>query len=115
MPAKLKHGVIGAPGGKRKNSGRKPSEFIAKCHKLSEHPDFFRWADRVFKGEDTEVKIIDGLRVTVPASANEKIYLWEKITAYSKGKPNQTIEHSGEIGIAGLIASSAEDVPENAQ
>jgi hypothetical protein len=100
MPGRLKNDNPTGRGGRREGSGRKPSEFKAKCKELSGHPEFFKWADRVFRGEDTEVKIVDGAKWMVPASANEKIYLWEKISAYGEGRPINIVDVNGNIGLS---------------
>lgn len=102
----LKNGALNGRGGRREGAGRKPSEFIAKCKNLSEDPNFFKWVKRVFAGEDTEIKIIDKVRVSVPATATEKTYLWEKISAYGQGKPSQSVNLTAGGGIADLLTSA---------
>lgn len=105
MPARLKNGVMGAPGGKRDNSGRKPSEFLEKCRELAGSPKFLTWARAVIDGEPAvDFVLLDGAVRKVPAAPDDRIKLWEKIAAYGFGKPPQTLEHKAEDLAASLTA-----------
>jgi hypothetical protein len=101
MPAKLKNGVTGAPGGAREGSGRKPSEFLAKCRQIASSPKYFKWAERVLADEPTEDRLIVVNNVPqiekVRASAGEKDRVWSSLAAYGFGKPSQPVELSGEV------------------
>lgn len=103
MPAKLKHGVIGCPGGKREGAGRKPDEFKAKCAELASNAKFLRWAEDVLTGEKVEFAVDKlGAVVPIPADVNQRTYLWEKLAAYGYGKPAQAINLGGNVRIGFL-------------
>lgn len=101
-----------APGGARKNAGRKPSEFLEKCRKLAGSKEFMRWACDVLVGKPVESKVTMTGVVRVPASTGDRVYLWEKLAAYGFGKPMQSVELSGKDGgpitIAELVAKNAD-------
>lgn len=86
MPAQLKHGVIGAPGGKRKNAGRKPDLFREKCRALANSPKFFKYADEVFAGDEVVPHATANGVVHTSATPNERTYLWDKLAEYGHGK-----------------------------
>lgn len=85
-------------GGKREGSGRKPSEFLAKCRELAGSKKFLGWADDVLAGKPVEKKATMAGVVEVPASVGDRVYLWEKLAAYGFGKPMQAVELSGKDG-----------------
>jgi hypothetical protein len=99
-------------GGKREGSGRKPSEFLAKCRELAGSKEFLSWAADVLSGEPVETKATMTGVVKVPASTGDRVYLWEKLAAYGFGKPMQAVELSGKDGgpitIAELVAKNAD-------
>ena len=84
-------------GGKREGSGRKPSEFLAKCRELAGSKEFLGWAHDVLVGKPVETKATMTGVVKVPASTGDRTYLWEKLAAYGFGKPSQPVEVSGEL------------------
>ncbi len=84
-------------GGKRDGSGRKPSEFLAKCRDLAGSKEFLGWAHDVLVGKPVETKATMAGAVEVPASVGDRVYLWEKLAAYGFGKPSQPVEVSGEV------------------
>ncbi len=84
-------------GGKRDGSGRKPSEFLAKCRELAGSKEFLGWAHDVLVGKPVETKATMAGAVEVPASVGDRVYLWEKLAAYGFGKPSQPVEVSGEV------------------
>ncbi len=97
MPAKLKHGVIGASGGARKGAGRKPSEFLEKCRQIASSPKYFAWAERLISDEATEERVMpDGSIIKVRASAGDKDRVWSSLAAYGFGKPAQPINVDGD-------------------
>jgi hypothetical protein len=110
MPAKLKHGVVGASGGARAGAGRKPSEFLEKCRQIASNPKYFAWAERVLADEPTEDRLIVVNNVPqiekVRASAGEKDRVWSSLAAYGFGKPVQSVELSGEVSGRMVIVRS---------
>ncbi len=98
MPAKLKHGVVGAPGGAREGAGRKPSEFLERCRQIASSPKYFAWAERLISDEATEDRLMpDGSIIKMRASAGDKDRVWSSLAAYGFGKPSQPVEVSGEV------------------
>lgn len=92
MPGRLRSGAPTAPGGYRKNAGRKTDEFKKKCAELCGSPRFFSWAKKVFDGDDVEPRIDGGRVIMIPASVDSRMHLWEKLAAYGFGKPSQNFE-----------------------
>lgn len=91
-----KKGVAFHPGGRREGSGRKPSEFVAKCKQITSNPKFFKWAEALLANEATEEKVsMDGSVIMVRATATEKEKIWSALAAYGYGKPIQSVEHVG--------------------
>lgn len=83
-------------GGAKPGAGRKTNEFIAQCAKLASSPKFLQWAADVLDGKPVETKSTMAGIVNVPASAGDRVYLWEKLAAYGFGKPAQPLNVEGD-------------------
>lgn len=86
---KGKHDPRAGKGGARPGAGRKSPLFKIQCQQLSQSEDFFKFAREVFAGKSVVPQISEGEIINRPANATERVYLWEKITAYGQGKPTQ--------------------------
>lgn len=89
MPAKLRHGNVGAMGGARKGAGRKPDEFKAWISTLVHSPSS---RERLMKilidANDAETKITDqGVEVPTRARADTYLKALELAWHYAEGKP----------------------------
>ncbi len=102
-----------APGGRRKNAGRKKLEFLEQCRKIASSPKFLSWAKKVIEYEPVVIKTMpDGSTIKTVADARDVTNLWEKMSAYGYGKPVQALEHSGHDGgpitLAELVSKNAD-------
>lgn len=85
------------PGGARKGSGRKSSQFVAQCQKLAGSPEFLKWAADVLAGKPVETKITMNGPIQVPATTSDRSSLWEKLAAYGYGRPVQQVAASVDV------------------
>lgn len=92
MPAQLKHGVIGAPGGFREGAGRKPEWLIEKCRQAG--PKVVEFLIKVATGENKEAAIKDRIKAA------------EVILDRGYGRPDQTIFTADITELASLPATS---------
>jgi hypothetical protein len=75
-------------GGFREGAGRKPEWFKNKCAQLASSRAFFSFAIKVFKGQNVEPRVTRTGIIYTEASVGDKVYLWEKLSAYAYGKPS---------------------------
>lgn len=93
MPAQLKHGVIGAPGGKRNGAGRKPDWLIAQCQEIVEDSKLLEFLASVVKGEDVEQAVGDqGETIRIPPAVRDRLRAAEMLLDRAYGKAGQPIE-----------------------
>jgi hypothetical protein len=99
MPAKLKNGVMGAPGGKRKNAGRTTDWLKEKCQAVIEKHDLIGFLSDVASGMFTEVVIVDGQKSIVKKSANPETRLKAAAMLLDRGfgKAHESIQLSGSV------------------
>lgn len=110
MPAMLKYGVIGAPGGKRKNAGRTPEWLAAKCAKIVDRKKLVEFLAKVASGEDMEQVVTDkGEILRVPASIKDRIKAVEILLNRGFGKDVHPLEHHDESA-AGRMAERAAEI-----
>lgn len=97
MPAKLKNGNIGAPGGKREGAGRPPDWLKARCKEAG--PEILEFLIQVATGADMEQVVnAAGETIGVPAAVKDRIKAAEVILDRGHGKPNQAMELTGADG-----------------
>lgn len=101
--AKLRHGVEGAAGGKRKGAGRKPDWFKAKCQEIGTSDNALKFLQSVINGDAVEEKKIfveGGSPVTVweSASVDARVRAWNSVMDRGFGKPVQAMELGGKDG-----------------
>lgn len=98
MAARLKNGVMGAPGGRRDNSGRKPDWLKEKCRKLVSEKNLVGFLAKVASGENFEQVInSEGDILPLPAPLKERLKAVEILLDRGFGKVPQALEHTGEI------------------
>lgn len=110
MPAKLKHGVIGASGGKRPGSGRKPDAFKRAMAALVSHPKTIKFIKDIIEGKAVDEFLVlqTGVQVPVKADADTRLKYIQYAADRGMGKVSQPIEHSGDAGTR-LIFMHPED------
>lgn len=100
--ALLKHGVKQAPGGKRKNSGRKPDWFKKKCQEIATSKKAIAFLQAVVEGDPIEEKQIyegeEKVTILASASVDSRVRAWNSLMDRGFGKPSQAVEVSGEGG-----------------
>lgn len=111
MPAKLKYGVIGAPGGARKNAGRKPDEFKRWASKLVHSPkNRLRLEKILMDAPDAETLVTsEGVEVPVRARADTYLRAYELMCHYAEGKPVARVEAGVDektVDLLSIIASA---------
>lgn len=90
MPAKLKNGVIGAPGGKREGAGRPPDWLRQECQKHA--PNLIEFLAKVANGSDVEQAVgAEGEVISVPAAVRDRIKATEILLNRGYGMPNQPL------------------------
>lgn len=112
MPARLKNGVIGAPGGKREGAGRKPDWFKAWVDRILHDPKKRKRLEKILDDAEDAETLVTPQGVEVPTRARADTYLraLEWVANYAKGKPVQTvIEEVGESAKAFLIQAVEEN------
>ena len=102
----LRNGGRGAPGGKRKNSGRKPDWFKKKCQEIATSEKAIKFLESVINGEPVEEKKLmvpggEAIVVWESASVDARVKAWNSVMDRGFGKPQQSIEMGG-IGGAPL-------------
>lgn len=101
MPAKLKHGVIGCPGGKRDGAGRHPSWLKEVCRKAVDKHDLIGKLIKIGKGDDVETVVsISGAKVQVPAPIREQRGAINDLLDRGFGKADLKIEVNGNYASA---------------
>jgi hypothetical protein len=90
MPSKLKNGVIGCPGGARKNAGRKPDWFKLQCQQILSSKKFLDFCQNVIDGNDITQAGAFG-PVTAPATIKDRIRAAEFLRDSGFGKPAQAV------------------------
>lgn len=97
-PQNIKPGV----GGKRPGAGRKPDWFKKKCQKIATSDKVLKFLQSVVEGEPIEAKqkvLRNGEVKTVweSASVESRVKAWTALMDRGFGKPEQPVEHSGEV------------------
>lgn len=96
----LKHGVKRANGGYRPGAGRKPDWFKAECRKLATSKKTLAFLKSVVEGDPVEEKKVfegqEAVTVLVSASVDARIRAWNSLMDRGFGKPEQTVEHTGD-------------------
>ncbi len=106
MPAQLKNGGIGAPGGKRAGSGRKPDWFKKWIGNLVHSPKNRRRLERILSdAPDAEVYLDKEGKPSVKGRARADTYLraYEFATHYDQGKPVARLDVGGGNGAGRLV------------
>lgn len=106
--AKLRNGVIGAAGGKRKNSGRKPDWFIKKCQEIATSDKALKFLQSVINGDPVEEKKLlaagqEPIVVWESASVDARVRAWNSVMDRGFGKALQAVEHSGTVATKYII------------
>lgn len=112
MPAKLKNGNMGAPGGKREGAGRKPDWFKAWVSKMLKDPKKRKRLEKILDDADDAETIVNPMGVKVPMRAKADTYLraLEWVANYDQGKPVQRVEGNfSESAMAYLIQAVEEN------
>ena len=92
----LKYGTKRAPGGYRKNAGRKSDKFKAECARLVSSPKWLAYCKDVLEGEKVVPQLSEGITYHREATPVERVALFDKLAAYGFGKPITTIPGLGE-------------------
>lgn len=93
MPALLRHGVIGARGGPRPNSGRPRDAIKALCRSIVERKKLVQVLGRIAGGDDIDQVINDnGEVLKIPASIKNRIEAIKELIDRGYGKPSQVHE-----------------------
>lgn len=98
MPAQLKNGVQGAPGGYRKGAGRKPDKYKAALKKIARDPKALKFLKEAIAGEPVDVRLSDGEIVHLPPTADTRHKIWESVHDRTEGKPVSFLEMKDEDG-----------------
>lgn len=99
MPAKLKNGVIGAKGGKRKGAGRKPDEFKRIMAELASNAEAIKYFKKVLgRADDSDEFLVlqTGVQVPIRVDADTWLKFWKEAKDAGFGKATQPIEAVGE-------------------
>lgn len=93
MPAQLRNGVIGAPGGRRPNAGRKPDWFKRKLRALASSKEALKFLEDAIKGKKIDVRVDkDGDVISVSPTVSARAEVWEKVHDRGYGKPVSLLE-----------------------
>lgn len=99
-----------APGGKRKNSGRKPEWFQNRCKELFEKKKLLDFVAGVAAGTEVEQKAVSvdhGVEVVdVRPQIKDRLRAVEMLKDWGYGKEPVTLDSEG--GVGWLIVQSAE-------
>jgi hypothetical protein len=93
MPAKLKHGVTGAAGGKREGSGRKPDWFREACQKALEDAKGLEFMRDVAAGKEfPQLATGEGEVLELPPPLKDRRAAVEWLADRGYGKAEQTVD-----------------------
>lgn len=105
MPARLKNGVQGAPGGARKGSGKKPDWFRGQCRNLLEKGKLLKFASDVAKGADFEQIInSEGETVKCPAKIKDRLDAVEFLAKYGLSEESSKLINQFVELLLGIVA-----------
>lgn len=92
MPAKLKNGVVGAPGGEREGAGRKPDWLKAAIEEIGDPLKVIQYLYDVNQGIEKETLVVGETTIKVPAPVKDRIRAGEAYLDRRMGKVPQALD-----------------------
>ena len=105
----LKNGNPNGKGGKREGAGRLSGSFTRKCLKIASQPKALKFLNDVITGKGVEPTVVWNRKtkknevIMVPASADTRVKVWEKVGNRGAGSPPQALMNPDGSNLSGLV------------